>query len=36
MQKSRYKFAKKRNEYDVTIKLIITKSTVSGKKLLKQ
>ena len=30
-KKSLYKFAKKRNKYDVTIKSIMTKSTISGK-----
>ena len=34
MHKSQYKFAKKRNKCDVTIKSIITKNIISGKKML--
>ena len=32
MHKGRYKFAKKRNKCDVTIKSTITKITMNGKK----
>ena len=32
MHKSRYKFAKKRNKCDVTIKSTITKIIINGKK----
>ena len=32
MHKSQYKFVKKRNKCDLTIKSIITKNTISGKK----
>ena len=32
MHKGRYKFAKKRNKCDVTIKSTITKITINGKK----
>ena len=34
MHKSQYKFAKKRNKCDVTIKSVITKSIISGEKML--
>ena len=36
MHKSRYKFTKKRNKCDVTVKSTITKRTKVEKKLLKQ
>ena len=36
MHKSQYKFVKKRNKCDVTIKSTITKRIISGKKRLKQ
>ena len=36
MHKSRYKFPKKRNKCEVTIKSTITKRTISGKKMIKK